>query len=199
MSSRSRSSVDSVHYARMPIGDRSILLPETAEMDLKDTFGGESRNLLEFTHCRAFQAESSVTFGPTTGLPPSEAPAEQLPAGVAIAVTLAAPIRGTERASTVIEGRIAGDVSGKSGVLVREGAVVRGRIRRMEPPVVAVEFTEIETGSIPMRFFAELQTVDGAASVQRPTGADLPGVGTFSVARFPVPAGFRMVWRTKGM
>jgi hypothetical protein len=193
------SSVSSVHYTRMPIGDRSILLPETAEMDLVEVSGAEARNLLEFTHCRAFQAESSVTFGPATGLPPSEAPAEELPAGVAITVTLAASIRGTEPVGTVIEGRIAGNVSGKFGVLVRDGAVVRGRIRRLGPAVVAVEFTEIETGGIPMRFFAELQTVDGPASVQRPTGADLPGVGTFSVARFPVPAGFRMVWRTKGL
>ena len=84
-------------------------------------------------------------------------------------------------------------------MLVHEGAVVRGRIRRLEPPAVAVEFTEIETGGVPLRFFAELQTVDGPAAVQRPGGADLPGVGTFSVPRFPVPAGFRMVWRTKAL
>jgi len=77
--------------------------------------------------------------------------------------------------------------------------VVRGRIRRLEPPVVAVEFTEIEANGVPVRFFAELHTVDGPASVQRPTGADLPGVGTFSFPKFPVPVGFRMAWRTKGL
>jgi hypothetical protein len=65
--------------------------------------------------------------------------------------------------------------------------------------VVAVEFTEIEAGSMSMRFFAELESVDAPASVQRPTGADLPGVGTFSVGGFPLGKGFRMVWRTKGM
>jgi hypothetical protein len=193
------SNVSTVHYARMNIGDRTILLPDTAEMDLVETSGVEARNVLEFTHCRAFQAESTVSFGPATGLPPSEAPVEELPAGVAIAVTLAAPIGSIEPVGTVIEGRIAGNVAGKSGVLVRDGAVVRGRIRRLEPPVVAIEFSEIETGGMPLRFFAELQSVDAPAMVQRPAGADLPGVGIFSAPKFPVPAGFRMVWRTKAM
>jgi hypothetical protein len=193
------SSVSSVHYARVPIGDRTILLPDTAEMNLVETSGVEARNILEFTHCRSFQAESAVSFGPGPGLAPSEAPAAELPAGIMIAVTLSAPISGAEPVGTVIEGRIAGNVSVKSGVLVRDLAVVRGRIRRLEPPVIAVEFTEVDTEGVPMRFFAELQTVDGPASVQRPTGADLPGVGTFSFPKFPVPAGFRMVWKTKGL
>ena len=192
-------SVSTVHYARMPIGDRTILLPDTAEMDLVETSGAEAHNVLEFTHCREFQAESTVSFGPATGLPPSEGPVEKLPAGVAIAVTLPVSITAGEPVGTAIEGRIAGNVGGRSGVLVSEGAVVRGRIRRLDPPVVAIEFTQIETGGIPMRFFAELQSVDAPATVQHPTGADLPGVGTFSVPKFPVPAGFRMVWRTKAM
>jgi hypothetical protein len=195
------SNVSTVHYARMPIGDRTVLIPDTAEMDLVQTSGAEARNVVEFTHCRAFQAESTVSFGPATGLPPSEASAEDtpLPAGVAITVTLSAPISGAEPVGTVIEGRVAGNVAGKSGVLGRDGAVVRGRIRRLEPPVMAIEFTEIETGGVPMRFFAELQSVDAPATIQRPSGVDLPGVGTFSVAKFPIPAGFRMVWRTKAM
>jgi hypothetical protein len=193
------SSVSSVRYGRMPIGGRSILLPETAEMHLVQTSGSEGRNVLEFTHCRAYQAESTISFGPATGLPASEASAEELPAGVAIAVTLAAPISGGEAVGAVIEGRIAGNVAGKSGVLVHDGTVVRGRIRRLEPAAIAVEFTEIETGGVPMRFYAELQSVDAPAAVQHPGGADLPGVGAFSVAKFPVPAGFRMVWRTKAL
>jgi hypothetical protein len=188
-----------VRYARMLIGERSILLPQTAEMDLVHASGAESRNVVEFTHCRAYQAESTISFGPATGLPQSEAPAEGLPAGVGITVALSAPMTGAEPVGTVLEGRVTANVAGKSGVLLHEGAVVRGRIRRMEPPVVAVEFTEIETGGVPMRFFAELQTVDWPSTVQRPGGADLPGVGTFSVPRFPVPAGFRMVWRTKAL
>jgi hypothetical protein len=193
------SSISSVYYARMPIGDRTILLPETAQMDLVETSGAEARNVVEFTHCRAFQAESTVNFGSPTGLPPSDAPAEMLPAGVSIAVTLSAPITGAEPAGTLIEGRVAGNVGGKPGVLVRDGAIVHGRIRRLEPPVLAVEFTEIEAGGISMRFLAELQTVDGPAAVERPTGADLPGVGTMTIPRFPVPAGFRMVWRTRAL
>jgi hypothetical protein len=193
------SSFSTVSYGRMAIGGRTILLPQTAELDLVEASGEEGRNLLEFTHCHAFQAESTVSFGAATGLPASEAPVEELPEGLAIEVTLSAPIRGDEAVGTVIEGRVAGNVTGKSGVLVHDGTVVRGRIRRLEAGVVAVEFTEIETGDVPMRFFAELQSVDAPAAVQRPTGADLPGVGTFSVGKFPVAAGFRMVWRTKGL
>jgi hypothetical protein len=73
--------------------------------------------------------------------------------------------------------------------------VVRGRIRRFDPPAIALEFTEIEAGASVLRFFAELQEVD--APVQRGAPSELPGVGAIAAAS--LPKGFRMVWRTKGL
>lgn len=186
------SSLQTITYARTRIGDRSIVLPQTAEMDLVESDGSASRNVLEFTHCRAYQTTSTVTFV-------SEAPAEEIPAGVTIPVVLAAPITGAESPGALLEGRAAADVAGKSGVLVRAGAVVHGRIRRLEPPLVAIEFTEIVTGDVSLRFFAELLAVDAPAAVAHPAGAALPGVGAISSPHFPIPAGFRMLWRTKAL
>jgi hypothetical protein len=193
------SSVSTIRYARTRIGDRTIMLPETAQVDLVETGGVEDRNVMEFTHCRAFQSESTVSFGPATGLPPSEAPAEEFPAGVSIVVALAAPITGTEAVGAPVEGRIAATVTVKGRTIVPEGAIVRGRIRRIEPRLVAIEFTEIETGEVPARFFADLESVDPPAAVAPRTGGDLPGVGSISTPKLPLPAGFRMVWRTKGL
>lgn len=218
------SSVSTIYYARTQIGDRSLMLPQTAELHLVETGGAETRNLLDYTHCRAFRAESAVRFdsappgaqpsappgaqpsatglpATATGLPVSEAPMEDIPAGVPIALSLAAPIGDTDFVGKPIEARIAGNVVSKGKVLVPDGTVVRGRIRRLDRNpggtfVVSVEFTEIETSEMPLRFFADLEEVDAPA--QRLPATDLPGVGTFSM-QGPVPGGFRMVWRSKAL
>ena len=202
------SSFSTIDYARMRIGDRSVLLPQTAEEHLVETNGVEARNVIDFTHCQEFHAESAVRFdtpGPPAaplviGLPPSEAPAEQIPEGLAVTIALAAEIHGGDPVGTAIEGRVIGNVLLKRAVGVPAGAVVRGRIRRIAPQAVELEFTEIEVAGAPLRFFAELEAVDAPASVDR-KAAVLPGVGAISVpaAPFPLPRGFRMVWRTKAL
>ena len=51
------SAVQTIDYARTRIGDRDIILPQTAALRMLETNGAESRNLLEFTHCRSFTSE----------------------------------------------------------------------------------------------------------------------------------------------
>ncbi|MGD0868981.1 MAG: hypothetical protein ABSB88_05475 [Bryobacteraceae bacterium] len=72
----------------------------------------------------------------------------------------------------------------KGKVLVPEGALVKGRIRRLERYsdagdyfILALEFTRIETPSASLRFYSELQDVD------RPEGVDMILVST-SAERF---------------
>jgi hypothetical protein len=202
-----------IEYARMRIGGRSVLLPQTAEVYLAETSGREARNVIDFTHCQEFHAESAIRFDDApsgaplaTGLPPSEAPVEVLPAGLAVAIVLTARLGSADSPGAEIEGRVAGNVLQKGNVVLGEGAVVRGRIRRIEPPAdgasrstLVLEFTEIEAAGAPLRFFAELEEVDAPASVDRKRTGGLLGVGAISVAgnRFTLPRGFRMVWRTR--
>src|ERR1041384_5338706 len=52
-----------IEYSRTRIGDASVLLPQSGELRLRHTTGAEGRNLMDYTHCRSFQAQSSLNFG----------------------------------------------------------------------------------------------------------------------------------------
>ena len=53
-----------VNYARMRIGDYSVLLAQQADPYMLDAAGVESYNRLEFTHCRAYSVQSDIRFDP---------------------------------------------------------------------------------------------------------------------------------------
>src|SRR6185437_220421 len=55
-----------IDYGRTDIGGRSILLPQTATADMVQRSGAEARNILDYTHCRAFHAESTLSFAQST-------------------------------------------------------------------------------------------------------------------------------------
>ena len=61
-----------VDYARMRIGDSSVLLPQSAELAVTNLDGSEQRNKIEFSGCREYVSESTVRFGDPTELPPVE-------------------------------------------------------------------------------------------------------------------------------
>ena len=92
-------------------------------------------------------------------------------------------------------------------MLIPNGSVVRGRVRRLEDRAgafaVSLEFTDVEAGEMRYRFFADLQSVEGVPAVRRPGSLipELPGVGTFVVegSRVDVPSGFRMTWKTRAI
>jgi hypothetical protein len=68
-----------VDYARMRIGDSSVLLPQSADLVVTQLDGWERRNKIGFSGCREYTSESTVRFGDATELPPVEknAPASQ--------------------------------------------------------------------------------------------------------------------------
>ncbi len=178
-----------VNYARTRVGDEEEMLPQNGELHMVAASGEENRNLFEFTHCRQFQAESSVSFE----LPASEPAAAPrktarapvaLPAGLEITVALTEPIDDKAAVGGLIEGRVIGGVTYNRATLIPAGAAVRGRIRRLERHAdsggyfaVGLEFTEIESGGASWLFYADLikadplpgfeWTMTGAPSVKR--------------------------------
>jgi len=52
-----------IDYARVRIGSSDLLLPQAANTDTLLLSGEESRNVIEFTDCKAFHAESTLRFG----------------------------------------------------------------------------------------------------------------------------------------
>jgi hypothetical protein len=174
------SAAQSVEYARTRIGDRDVLLPQSAVVEMLQTSGEWNRNALEFTHCQAFAAESKLSFdAPAVVAGPAPAAVREgpapapLPAGLAVTIELVAPLAAQMPVGSIVEARVAADVIDKKRVVIPAGAAVRGRIRRLDLPgeghdyyVVGLEFTHIETAAGTARFYAMFQDVEKRGSVK---------------------------------
>ena len=137
-------------------------------------------------------------------------------------IQLTTPITEKDAVGTLIAAKVCGNVVRKGKVIIPNGSVVRGRIRRLERYqattslefIVGIEFTEVEVTGRPLRFYADLLRIDkepgicpslsepavanSSIGLQALTLHELPGVASFFVdgKAFIVPSGFRMVWRT---
>jgi hypothetical protein len=58
-----------VDYSRVRIGSTDVLLPQQGELHSTDILGRESRDVIVFTDCRAFQTDSSMHFEPGASTP----------------------------------------------------------------------------------------------------------------------------------
>lgn len=226
-----------VDYARTRVGGGDALLPQQAGLNLEKSGGDQEYNRIAFTHCRAYSAESSVRFDDAPpaaaitvnakpGAPAVRAP-EALPALLAVTIQLTTPVSDRDTVGSLIEGRVVGDVKRRGAVAIPDGSRVHGRIRRLEsfPSkeqfIAGLEFTEVEVNGIPMRFYADLLSLDRSKTIrailtdsslvahgdkatisnETITLPELPGVASFFVAgkAFTLPAGFKTVWRTRGL
>ena len=216
------SAVQTIDYARTRIGRHDIVLPQTAILRMVETSGVESRNLLEFTHCRSFTTETKLSFEAPSETPGEASPPKlehpPIPAGLTVAIELWEPVTAKQPVGSLIEARVAADVKAKGKIVLRAGAVVRGRIRRLERQdayfIVGLEFTEIETGAGTARFYANVLEIDKRAKFVLHTVTRgprrqiqtenmyltryLPGVASFFVegSDLSLPKGFKSVWKT---
>ena len=167
----------SIDYRHTSLDGHDFLLPQSADSRLVRFSGEESRNHIEFTHCRLYGAESSISFGDHQGIPLFGASSvlqlkrEVLPA-LHIVVKLSTRITDKTVVGTLIEGVVDGNVLSKRSLVIPDGSPVRGRVRRLEWHdekggyfVVALEFTEVETAGTRYRFFADLEGTDGLAGL----------------------------------
>jgi len=221
-------SVTRVAFARTRIAGRDALLPQTADLQLLSTNGNLNFDHADFTHCRAYQAQSVLHFGgasdssvETPAHPPRTA-TDAVPAFLPVTVLLASPITDRDAVGTLIRGTVAADVRHKGRVVLPRGSPVRGRIRVLERYddrtwSVGLEFTEVEAQGVPLRFYAELTALDRSRQVRRRvsekrevvsmegtvvvTLPPLAGVASFFVSgkSFTLPAGFQTVWLTRGL
>ncbi|HMD71488.1 MAG TPA: hypothetical protein VKF41_09100 [Bryobacteraceae bacterium] len=170
----------SIDYNRVRIGASDVLLPEAADLRAADVDGERKWNHIEFTHCQGYHTESTLRFdadvAPAAGPAVAAAPPVEestLPPGLRIAIALSAPLDDSTPVGSLVEGKVAGSVVQKGKILVPDGALVKGRIRRLERYsdaggyfTVGLEFTRIETPSGSLRFYAELQDADRAEGVE---------------------------------
>jgi hypothetical protein len=231
-----------VYYARTQIGEYTALLAQEADLHMLETRGAENYDRIEFTHCRAFSAQSNIRFDaephdaaeplPSNNLKTLSAAGavvEAVPPFLLTTVQLTKPITDKDAVGELIEARVSGDVVQKGKIVIPSGSLVRGRIRRLERYrgkqsadfIVGLEFTEVEVSGGPLRFYADLLSMDKRPGIRQSlseqvlvtTGAgveaktqlitlpELPGVASFFIQgkTFSVPVGFRTVWRTRGL
>jgi hypothetical protein len=235
--------ITTIDYARVRVGTTDVLMPQTSDMQLIEFSGEESRNVVEFTHCRSFNTESSISFtsadSPTPAASAERVPTppdvqDTVPGGLLVSIFLTTPITEQATVGQMVEAKVSGDVRYKNQIVIPDGSVVRGRVRRLEHNsqpedhfIVALEFSEIESGALLLRFFADLQSIDQAGQIEwflsKSSGYysndlkfggrsertkteqtrlfDLPGVGSFFVrgSRFTLPKGLRMTWKTRAL
>lgn len=160
-----------IDYGRFRIHDEDVSLPQSAEVAVV-TETRHSLNRIEFSHCRQYAGETAISFDPATpGGGPVAAAAKvdiEIPAGVMLPLELTTEI--DSKAASVgdpIECVLRSDVVAKGRVVLPKGAVVRGRLRRMERTqtptpsfMVGLELSEVEFGNAQARFFGELRSLD---------------------------------------
>jgi hypothetical protein len=213
---------NSARYTRTHIGESAVLLPSRAELVLVESSGQSSRNLVEFSQCREYQTESTITFAPPpepSGAPKPAIRDVELPAGLVVPLELETAIDSRKAAvGDPLRARILRDVRYGEHTLPK-GAVLTGRIRRFERNpsaeqiAVGIEFTEVEWDAARARFFAALADIDNKlAGMPQLASSDPDGRGKVTVdqvqgvwlfymkgARFRIAPGLHMVWRTLGL
>jgi hypothetical protein len=217
-----------IAFGRIRIGEREALLPQQSDIQLVRANGELHFDHADFTHCRAYQAESVLHFGTFSDselespVRPPQTLTEVVPPFLPVIVQLETPITEKDAVGTLIRGRVVAGVAHKGRTVLPRGSVVRGRIRRLERYddntwALGLEFTEVDVNGAPLRFYAELTALDPSKTVRRRVSeklivvtarrtavVTLPmlyGVASFFVTgkSFTLPAGFKTVWQTRGL
>jgi hypothetical protein len=164
-------------------------------------------------------AEATAPSAPSLG--------SAVPPFLEVTILLTTPASDKDSVGSMIEGKIAADVVHKGKVVVPGGSAVHGRIRTLDryPDsgvfAVGLEFTDVDVRGESLPFYADLLRLDKDPRIQPElsrrvlvharsgvrladetiTLPELPGVASFFVkgGEFTLPAGFRMVWRTRGL
>ncbi|HTS65188.1 MAG TPA: hypothetical protein VMH28_24365 [Candidatus Acidoferrales bacterium] len=180
-----------IDYAPTTLAEgRTILLPVSGDFRMTKFSGEFDHNHMEFTHCRLFGAQSTISFAAPGaaseepvrfGTSSNDDTLRPLAPGLEIAVKLTSGISGGQPVGALIEGTVSGNVPAKGPAVIPSGARVRGRIRRLErysDPipnyVVGIEFTEIESGGIRYRFFADLVELERVPGVEQTLNRENP-------------------------
>lgn len=171
--------VSRIDYGKMTVHGRSIWFPQSAELTVVEMSGQETRNRIEFSHCRQYAGSSTLSFDePKTGGAQAAQQAINridLPAGVMLDVRLESELdSGSTVVGQPIMARLASDAVYRKRVLIPAGAVVKGRVRRLERSselkphfIIGLEFSTIEHGDVHGRFYGLLDSVQPVAGLSR--------------------------------
>jgi hypothetical protein len=209
------------YYKRLPGTEGDLLFPRQATMQIVMSDAAETASVTTFADCREYQAESELRFDEETGAAAAAAKpivhaAVALPLGVPVVLSLTSAIdTDTAAAGDPVSATVVRPVrrAGSSTVLIPAGAIVRGRITRLEHHffpqpyfLISLSFNRLVEGEISSPFAAKYDTdpqlvrqlYANLRSYGR--GVEFWDVGTFLFPtpkpRYILPAGFQSKWET---
>lgn len=159
-----------IHYRLLSSDAGHVLIPETAELIAIELNGTLYHEAIDFSHCRAFEAESNLSLSSSRPddlketISRYEAQREVLPAGLVLGIRLDTPVR---TRNTVVGDRVSAvldaPIKTPTDEVIPKGATLKGRIREFEmlddPPntfMVGLEFDELTWPGHSATFFASL-------------------------------------------
>lgn len=143
-----------LEYQRVEIGQGTFLLPKQNDLHLFFRDGRETNNTMVFGGCREFHAESAVLFESPEGKPAGKmelpkapsAPRPPLPAQLGVDLRMANAIdTDTAAAGDLVTATVVHDVRVRRSfdTLIPAGAIVHGRVSRIEHHLVPSEYLYI--------------------------------------------------------
>jgi len=201
-----------IDYEPETIADRRVLLPQVAEVHVEEGAGTQRLSRMFFNHCRAFGAESTVTFGEDAARTEDSSPVGKagLPADLDVIVALRSAVGSASAlANDLLTAFVAEPVISRGHEIIARGANLEGHVFLASGGnAVMVEFDRIQTRGGWAPFYARLVSVAGAApisaQVQKRTARefaepDIPGVAKIGLVSesAELAAGTRMIWKTE--
>ena len=205
-----------IEYAKANIGASEFLLPVRVELVMALADGGESRNRTQFNGCKQYGVETEISFEELVESRRGEDKKEtvvQLPAGLTVETRLEDTIDSqTAAIGDLVTARVTFAAKRDGKVVVPKGALLRGRLRRLERGgeqrsfhLVELEFLEVAWEGRRAPWRARLESA-GPLVGSRRNSLRVPrdqaaGVAQWVVegGRVRVPQGFRMLWVAEGL
>jgi hypothetical protein len=201
-----------IEYRRVPMAGSQLLLPQLTLLKLWDNDGSRYENRTTYSACRAFQSESVLrtdsepTAAPTVANSAPES-SFSIPPGIVVRIALLSPINGESSfAGDAIEGEITEPLrSGDGKILAPQGALVRGRIVRLEQNLqpsryftLGLRFDTLRVDGHEHPLHLEVITRPGNAFILAGANEKREGTGlfVFSTDALVVNQGFVSEWTT---
>ncbi len=193
-----------VDYEPETIADRQVLLPYEAEVHVEEKSGKQRVSRMFFDHCRAFAAESVLTFNADTSEAQSDRASgtPELPPGIDVTVSLLSPVSpASAAANDVLKATVARPVVLNGHEIIARGAIVEGHVHpRPGENTVVVELDRVQTRRGWASFYARLVSI-ASTTQANPAKSDpeIPGVAklNFVGKSAELATGTQMVWKTE--
>ena len=197
-----------IDYGTVRVGTGDFLLPQATEARLVSDGIMESRTVTRFSNCRQFGAQSTISFEdkPPAEVGPENKSGIEFPGGVPLSTSLVTPIeRKTAAVGDPVEVRLRRAVRIGDGIVIPKGAMVEGRILRLEihdswpRPVdlLLLRFTKLRFGEKQVRLQASVIQF-GADESAYPWHEIDPGAPITFLGGFEkLNSGFKLTLRTE--